>query len=72
MITKEEFVNWRNSRVTEAFFDAIVAKKEAIKDMLVATAGEDSVRDAVYRGYCTAFDDVLEVNVEGMFEEVND
>lgn len=70
MITKEEFVNWRNSRVTEAFFDAVIGKKEAIKDMLVQSAGEDSVRDAVYRGYCTAMDDILEVNVEGLFEEV--
>lgn len=72
MITKEEFIAWKNNKVTEAFFAAISSKREDIKETIVQTAGEDSVRDAIYRGYCVAMSDVLDVNLDGVFEENDD
>lgn len=65
MITKAEFIDWKNSQVTKEVFIKLQERVEFLKDKLVAHAGQDSIDDAATRGYINAYNDLLLTEYEG-------
>lgn len=64
LITKDEFVGWKNNEVTEAFLDACMTRLEDAKDILINQAGLDSDQDNFYRGFIHAYREMLTFTVE--------
>ena len=55
MITKEDFVAWRQSPVTQAVMDAVEKQIFDRASMLAASAGVDSLSDRFRVGEITAY-----------------
>lgn len=69
VITSDEFVQWKAQDTTKAFFQSVDYKREEIKEVLAASAGEDPVKDAVLRGYCLALADITKTSLEDVSED---
>jgi hypothetical protein len=63
-ITKEEFLEWRSNHVTKAVFGVLEQRIQDAKDILAATAGEDSVADRYLVGMIRGFSELQEVSYE--------
>jgi hypothetical protein len=58
-MTKQDFIDWKQHPVTNAFIKAIVDKREGLREELGFSAGSNSVEDAVKRGAILTCTDIL-------------
>ena len=63
-ITKEEFLQWKESPVTKAVFEVIDNRIEDAKEVLAVTAGEDCKNDGILVGMIRAFRELQEINYD--------
>lgn len=63
-ITRSDFLNWKQDKVTEAFFDAAKERVYEAKEMLAASAGNDSLVDRFLVGLIQAYTEIQEFRVE--------
>ena len=68
VVTEQEFVEWRGSRVTQAFMKALNHDREWLKEMLLA--GTDD--DANVRGRAAAITQILRMTYEELMEAVKE
>lgn len=68
VVTEQEFVEWRASRVTQAFMKALYNDREVLKEILL-TGTEN---DANVRGRATAITSILAMNYEDLMEAVSE
>ena len=66
IVTKDEFLGWKNDQVTGAFYEACVTRLEDAKEILVGQAGLDSDLDNFYRGFIHAYREMLNFTVEDL------
>lgn len=59
MISKSEFIDWKNSPVTEQVFKLLQQRKDALVESLAETAGLNPIQDRYYAGYIAALNEVL-------------
>lgn len=50
MISKEEFIDWKQSEVTKAYYQAVDERIEDAKEVLSYEAGKSSDADSFMRG----------------------
>lgn len=58
IVTKQEFAEWKQHPVTEAFFEAAGQRVVDAKDILGQSAGLDGVNDNFYRGFIAAYEEM--------------
>lgn len=58
MVSKEDFVLWRDNYVTRAFMDACRERLEDAKDLLSYQAGIDPDQDNFFRGLISAYREI--------------
>ena len=66
MVSKEEFIDWKKSSITEAVFQGVA---ERIKEGMIElshTAGEDSGMDRFKCGMLAAYRNILNIEFEDM------
>lgn len=63
-ISRDDFVVWKNSAMTELLFKSSLQRREEVKEALAASAGSDPIADAIKRGYCQAIVDILNIDYE--------
>ena len=66
IVTKDEFLGWKNDQVTGAFYEACVTRLEDAKEILVGQAGLDSDLDNFYRGFIHAYKEMLNFTIEDL------
>jgi len=64
MITKDEYVGWKDNNVTKAYMEACSIRLDDAKDILVNQAGLDSDQDNFYRGFIHAYIEMLNFTIE--------
>lgn len=64
MIDKSEYIDWKNSPVTVAFFEYVMERREALKESLANNAGDNPYQDALQSGYFKALTDILATEFE--------
>lgn len=64
MITKEEFMSWKQDTVTKVFYDVCEERVEDAKEVLANQAGMDQLRDSFYRGLIYAYREMTSFRVE--------
>ncbi len=65
-MTKGDFVDWKNSPITKALFQALNSNIEGLKEELATSAGVDARTDAIKVGAIQAYRDVIDTE---WFEE---
>ena len=68
VVTEEEFLHWRDSRVTRAFMFALKQDREWLKEMLLAGTEDD----AGLRGRAAAVTQILNITYEELMESVKE
>lgn len=68
MTSKADWLEWKTSPITKAFFGTINERRENVKEILIQQAGRDSINDSELVGYARALVDVLGTD----FEELDD
>ncbi len=63
-VTKEEFVQWKESPVTKAVFEVIEGRIEDAKEVLAVTAGDDCKNDGILVGMIRAFRELKEIDYD--------
>ena len=63
-ITKGDFVNWKQDKVTEAFFTAAQERIKEAKDILAVSAGTDPLHDRFLVGLIHAYVELQDFYVE--------
>lgn len=69
VLTKEEWIDWKNSPVTRAFYAAVNIRIEDAKEVLASTAGIEPDTDNFYRGFIAAYREMLEFTIEDVEDE---
>lgn len=64
IVTYSDWLVWKDNAVTKSFMETVQIQIKEVSEQLVGQAGEDSVNDAVMRGYIQGLKDVLEFKVE--------
>ena len=64
MITKEEWVDWKSSHVTKAFFQACQERVEDTKELLSSSAGLEPTTDNFYRGFIHAYKEIQDFTID--------
>jgi hypothetical protein len=67
VITKEDWVLWKDMSVTKDMFGEMTARAENIKEGLSKNAGVNPTQDRFWCGYLAGFLDI--VNMQPEFEE---
>jgi len=65
-ISKEEWVQWKDSIVTRGFFQAMNERIEDCKDILAVSAGLNPDEDNFYRGFIRAYSEALDFKIDDM------
>ena len=63
-VSREEFVQWRESAVTKEIFNIIENRIEDAKEILSVQAGLEPDQDRLLVGMIKAFNEVLEISYE--------
>ncbi len=63
-VTKEEFLQWKESHVTKAVFNVIQNRIDDAKEVLAVTAGEDCKNDGILVGMIRAFRELQEIDFD--------
>ncbi len=64
VITKDEFILWKSSPVTNEVFGIINERIQDAKEVLAKQAGIDSREDGFYCGMIHALREILEISYE--------
>ena len=68
VVTEQEFLQWKDSRVTRAFMSALKNDREWLKEMLLAGTEDD----AGLRGRAAAVTQIMTLTYEELMESVKD
>ena len=68
MIQSDDFVLWKNDPITQAWFEACLQRQQDAKDLLVESAGQDSVNDNFYRGFIRAYEEMVHFRIDDLNE----
>ena len=68
VVTEQEFLQWKDSRVTRAFMSALKNDREWLKEMLLAGTEDD----AGLRGRAAAVTQILNLTYEELMESVKE
>ena len=68
VVTEEEFLQWRDSRVTRAFMLALKNDREWLKEMLLAGTEDD----AGLRGRAAAVTQIINLTYDELMESVKE
>lgn len=63
-MTKDDFVHWKNSAVTQEIFNTIYRNIESLKHELAESAGIDPLKDRFTSGAIGAYNDLLLIDFE--------
>lgn len=63
-ISKEDFALWKDHPITQAYFEACAERIEDAKEILCRSAGMDNANDNFYRGFVTAYLEMIEFRVD--------
>lgn len=63
-VSKEDFLEWRNNRVTKAVFETIEQRIQDAREILGNTAGDDPVADRYLVGMIRGFSEIKEITYE--------
>ena len=66
-MNREQFLEWKENKVTQAVMLAVVNRVELAKEELVAS--DNPAYDQFVRGMIRAFREVLDVNLDDVQEE---
>lgn len=69
VISKGEFQQWKDSLVTQAFFEAAQVRIEDAKEILATKAGIDPDEDNFFRGFIFAYNEMKDFRVEDMTDD---
>ena len=69
IITKDQFQQWKEDPVTQAFMEASEQRIVDAKDVLGAQAGLDRDSDNFYRGFIAAYEEIQEFRIDYEEEE---
>jgi len=69
VVTKDEWIQWKSSPITKAFFEAAAYRIQDAKDILGMSAGFDSTSDNFYRGFIAAYVEMHDFKVEDIVED---
>jgi hypothetical protein len=64
VITKDEFLQWKSSPITNEVFGIIKERVLEAKDVLAKQAGLDSREDGFYCGMIHALTEILDISFE--------
>ena len=64
MVSKEEFLDWKQQDVTKAFFEAANVRVEEAKEVLSYEAGKDSDTDTFWRGFIYAYRELQDFHID--------
>ncbi len=64
VLSKEEFIQWKEHFITKQVFEIVKTKIEDAKDLLAYKETSDPDTDQFFRGMIRAFTDVLEISYE--------
>lgn len=68
-IKKSEWNDWKQDKVTRAFFAAADMRVEDAKDILSVTAGMDVEENNWYRGFIAAYREMNEFKVDDLEDD---
>ena len=68
VVTEQEFIEWRDSRVTRAFMTTLKNDREWLKEMLLAGTEDD----ANIRGRATAITSIMTMTYEDLMDAVKE
>jgi len=68
-ITKTEWNDWKQDKVTRAFFMASEQRVEDAKDILSVTAGMDVEENNWYRGFIAAYREMFDFRVDDLIDD---
>lgn len=68
-MNRSDFIDWKSSPITKAFFSSVTYRIEELKEELSHIAGSDPLSDAKRTGAIRALRDVLETD---WFEETQE
>ena len=63
-VTKEEFVQWKESPVTKAVYEVIDSRIQDAQEILGNTAGDDPVADRYLVGMIRAFNELKGIDYD--------
>lgn len=63
-LSKEEFIQWKESQVTKAVFNTIKGRISEAKEILAYKTESDPDGDQLLRGMIRAWDDILDISFE--------
>lgn len=63
-MTKQDWLDWRQNPVTDAFYEACVSRIEEGKEILSTSAGVNQDQDNFMRGFIQAYREMLDFRVE--------
>lgn len=66
VITASDFLDWKSSPVTKAFFEACNERIEDAKENLAISAGIDSIQDNLIRGIVYAYREMQEFRIDDL------
>ena len=69
LVTKQDFLDWKQNGVTKAFFEAAQLRVEECKEMLAVTAGNDPAQDRFFVGMIQAYRELQEFKVEDLEDD---
>ena len=68
-ITKTDWNDWKQDKVTKAFYGAAFERVEDAKDILSVSAGLDSDENNFYRGFIAAYREMAEFKVDDLVDD---
>lgn len=66
MISKDDFVLWKNDPLTIAWFEACLQRVEDAREQLIGTSAEDVAFGAYLRGMIGAYREMTTFSVEDL------
>jgi hypothetical protein len=69
MISKDDYILWKNDPLTQAWFEACQQRIEDGKETLAGVAGLDPIYDSYVRGIIKGYSEMMNFTVED-FDEV--
>jgi len=66
VISKSEWTDWKADTVTRAFYAAAEERVEDAKEILAASAGQDSDQDNFMRGFISAYREMTDFRIEDL------
>ncbi len=68
-MTKQDFIDWKQHPVTNAFIKAIADQRQGLREELGFSAGAIPIEDAVRRGAILKCTDILNMEFDDLGDE---